>query len=197
MSARRGRRRRLHNRAAAPGSAPLFDEADWAVDSHDPDLRPGCLKAFIDPSRFPRASLVAVLQRFPRITHLRLLSMAGPEPILDDAFLALLSGPRASSSSSSSSEEDLEEPLCPRLTHLAVNAPCAGFSDAAVSDFVRAREGMGSPLEQVRVEFDRAVEVDIVGPLISEGRLELELQYTTPQWRFDPREGLFKGPEAY
>ncbi|KAJ7741327.1 hypothetical protein B0H16DRAFT_1033005 [Mycena metata] len=176
MSSRR-RRRRIQS-----GLGPsIFDEADWSGNTPSP-----CVRIDIDPSRFPLSSLVDVLQRFPGVTHLQLLSITVHETLfLDDSFLALLSSAGNMS--------------CPQLTHLFVNTPCAGFSDVAVLAFIKARVELGSPLQQLKIQYGRPADVDIIPDLqsfISDG-LDLSLQYASPKWKFDPQEGLFNGPESY
>ncbi|KAJ7034258.1 hypothetical protein C8F04DRAFT_1102085 [Mycena alexandri] len=176
MSSRR-RRRRIQS-----GLGPsIFDDANWS--GNNPS---SCLKIDIDPSRFPLSSLVDVLQRFPGVTHLQLLSITVHETLfLDDSFLALLSSTGNVS--------------CSSLTHLSVNAPCARFSDIAVLAFIKARVELASPLQQLKIQFGRSADVDIIPDLqsfISDG-LQLCLQYSAPKWKFDPQEGLFSGPESY
>ncbi|KAJ7851672.1 hypothetical protein B0H14DRAFT_3660532 [Mycena olivaceomarginata] len=153
------------------------------------------MTAHVDPNHFTSSSLHELLRSFPMISHLRLAAFStafdGPGSSLDDSFLALLHpGP--------------PHDLCPLLTHMVILAPCAGFSDAAVLDFVRVRMALATPLKQFRVDFGRGPEVDIVPdlqPFISNG-LRVELKYRNDAtdvhvWKFDPKHGLEQRMSLY
>ncbi|KAJ7429191.1 hypothetical protein FB451DRAFT_1331066 [Mycena latifolia] len=144
-----------------------------------PNTHGDTLTVEIDTSTFRPPDLLALLHRFPLISHLRLYSFTfGPTPRLDDAFLALLGA--------------AQDVPCPMLTHMTVAAPCAMFSDAGVLAFIRARMALDCPLQAIGVSFDRPVEFDISPELetfVSEG-LHVDLQYPLPQWTFNAREGL-------
>jgi hypothetical protein len=148
------------------------------------------MTAHIDPNHFTSSNFHELLRSFPMISHLRLSPYSvrfAQEPIsLDDGFLALFYPPHN---------------LCPTLTDMTILAPCAGFSDAAVLAFVRARMTMPTPLKQFRVDFKRAPEVDIepyLRPFIPNGlRVELRYEDQTPARRFDARNGLEQPKSLY
>ncbi|KAF8213850.1 hypothetical protein K438DRAFT_1802372 [Mycena galopus ATCC 62051] len=141
-------------------------------------VRDGNMTAELDPNRFTSSSLHELLQSFPMISHLRLSSVVPPpEPIsLDNAFMELFCPPHE---------------LCPGLTHISIPT-CAEFSDAAVLAFVKARMAMSTPLQEVRIQFNRPMEFDVMPELqsyISDG-LQVTLEYPRTQWKFYPRAGL-------
>ncbi|KAJ7367363.1 hypothetical protein DFH08DRAFT_190900 [Mycena albidolilacea] len=148
------------------------------------------MTAHIDPNHFTPSNFHELLRSFPMISHLRLSPYSvrfAHEPItLDDGFLALFYPPHN---------------LCPTLTDMTILAPCAGFSDAAVLAFVRARMALPTPLKQFRVDFKRAPEVDIepyLQPFIPNGlRVELRYEDQTPARRFDARNGLEQPKSLY
>jgi hypothetical protein len=153
------------------------------------------MTAHVDPDHFTSSSLHELLRLFPMISHLRLAAFStafdGPGSSLDESFLALLhSGPP-------------HDP-CPLLTHMAILAPCAGFSDSAVLGFVRVQTSLATPLKQFRVDFGRGPEVNIVPdlqPFISNG-LRVELKYRNDAtdvhvWKFDPKHGLEQRMSLY
>ncbi|KAJ7845400.1 hypothetical protein B0H14DRAFT_2358083 [Mycena olivaceomarginata] len=135
----------------------------------------GSLSADIDTNRFTSSGLHEFLQSFPTISHLRLSSNNFQEFVPDDAFIALL------------------HHLCPMLTNITILPPSAGFSDAAALAFVKARMAMPTPLQEFRVRFSRARELDIMLELqsfISDG-LHVSIEYFPEgEWEFRPRDGL-------
>jgi hypothetical protein len=133
--------------------------------------------ADIDTDRFTSSGLHELLQSFPTISHLRLSSnFASQGFVPDDAFIALLHN------------------LCPMLTNITILPPSAGFSDAAALAFVKARMATPTPLQEFRVHFSRARELDIMLELqsfISDG-LQVSIEYFPgfSQWEFRPHNGL-------
>ncbi|KAF8198363.1 hypothetical protein K438DRAFT_1967106 [Mycena galopus ATCC 62051] len=138
----------------------------------------------LDASWFTRTSFLEVLQAFPLLTHLHLVSSNYDDAkLLDDAFLLRLA---------KSAPE-----LCPVLAHLTVAEQCSAFSDAAALEFVRARMAWPMPLQRFEAQFRRTRELDIrpdLEPFVAQG-LSVELKYPDdrPQrrlWDFDPRDGV-------
>jgi hypothetical protein len=133
--------------------------------------------ADIDTDRFTLSGLHELLQSFPTISHLRLSSSNFHDLVPDDAFIALLHN------------------LCPMLTNITILPSSAWFSDAGALAFVKARMAMPTPLQEFRVRFSRARELDIMLELqsfISDG-LHVSIEYFPPgpsQWEFRPRDGL-------
>ncbi|KAJ6583112.1 hypothetical protein DFH09DRAFT_978943 [Mycena vulgaris] len=121
--------------------------------------------------------LLALLNLFPRISCLR-----APGIYLDEEFLdALRPAPTT---------------LSPSLKHMELGI--CSFSDTALINFIRGRMP-AHPIKRITAaQFQRAMQVDVVRELesfISQG-LQVELQYTedTP-WKFEPRNGIYCGPE--
>ncbi|KAJ6508274.1 hypothetical protein C8R45DRAFT_966808 [Mycena sanguinolenta] len=138
--------------------------------------RDGYLSADIDPRAFPTPDdLRGLLNHFPMISHLRLRSTVPGIPL--DA-LALFSPPYN---------------LCPNLIHFTVISPHSDeLSDQVILVFVEARMAMPIPLSQLRVRFNRLMQVDVMPELqsfIAEG-LEVSLEYSSPRYNFGPRVGL-------
>ncbi|KAJ7845406.1 hypothetical protein B0H14DRAFT_2511020 [Mycena olivaceomarginata] len=139
--------------------------------------RDGSMFADIDTDRFTLSGLHELLQSFPTISHLRLSSSNFHDLVPDDAFIALLYN------------------LCPMLTNITILPSSAWFSDVGALAFVKARMAMPTPLQEFRVRFSRARELDIMLELqsfISDG-LHVSIEYFPPgpsQWEFRPRDGL-------
>ncbi|KAF7348307.1 hypothetical protein MSAN_01784400 [Mycena sanguinolenta] len=140
----------------------------------------GYLSVDLDVNRFTSIGLRELLQSFPMISRLRLFSdpFYPPEPtILDEAFIELFCPPHN---------------LCPMLADITFTGPCAGFSDAAVLAFIKARMAMPTPLQRIRAQFGRPKELDVMPELqsyISDG-FQASFEYPPPTWAFKPREGL-------
>jgi hypothetical protein len=80
------------------------------------------------------------------------------------------------------------------MTNITLLEPSDGLSDAAVLAFVKARMALPTPLQEFRVCFSRARELDIMLELqsfISDG-LHVSIEYLPglPEWEFRPRDGL-------
>ncbi|KAF8213950.1 hypothetical protein K438DRAFT_1802613 [Mycena galopus ATCC 62051] len=145
-------------------------EAHWGDRANSAD---------INPIQFTSSSLRELLQSFPMISHLRLFSSMAPSDIfLGDEFMELFYPPHD---------------LCPELSNITILA-CTGFSDTAVLAFIKARMTMPTPLQHLRIQFHRPMDVDIWPELqsfILDG-LQVTLEYPTvvPQWEFNARTGL-------
>ncbi|KAJ7133613.1 hypothetical protein C8R44DRAFT_772740 [Mycena epipterygia] len=124
---------------------------------------PGTHDLLIDLSlqNFTQTSLFSFFTLVPRLTLLRL--WGGNQQTLDELFLPRLTP----------TPEQPSRHLCPSLTHFeATGQASSAFSDVAVLGFLRGRFIHGPPLKQVRISFDRSMEVDILPelkPLVSEG----------------------------
>ncbi|KAJ6508389.1 hypothetical protein C8R45DRAFT_967237 [Mycena sanguinolenta] len=140
----------------------------------------GCLSVDIDVNRFTSTSLHELLQSFPMISHLQLLTipiMHTPPEWLNDKFMGLFGPPHN---------------LCPVLTDITFMLSTAGFSDTAILAFIRARMAMPTPLRRFEAHFNRPMELDIIPelqPFISEG-LEVTLKFPPLPWAFRAGEGL-------
>ncbi|KAJ7617513.1 hypothetical protein DFH06DRAFT_1483562 [Mycena polygramma] len=153
---------------------------EWVSEQPSRDLNPSSVTAAIDPGQFQTSELVELLRRLSTITHLQLKTKGVyTTASMDDAFLALFHAPH--------------QVLCPMLTHITVVTPWPGaFSDAAALAFVKARMTMPCPLRQFKGHFNRSMVVDIMPelqPFIS-GGLRVDIEYSIPQWKLEPREGL-------
>ncbi|KAJ6508590.1 hypothetical protein C8R45DRAFT_447327 [Mycena sanguinolenta] len=140
----------------------------------------GSLRVVLELNPFTRTSTRELLQSFPMISHLQLVTSERYDPgriSLDDEFMALFCFPHN---------------LCPVLTDIKFCAPNAGFSDAAALAFIRARMARYTPLRRFHAEFTRPMEFDVVPELrsfISNG-FQVNLEYPQSEWTFRARDGL-------
>ncbi|KAJ6508386.1 hypothetical protein C8R45DRAFT_441359 [Mycena sanguinolenta] len=174
----------------------------WTLDLVAPNLRSlqireaptgtaspnhGCLSVDIDVIRFTSTSLHELLQSFPMISHLQLLTfpiMHTPREWLNDEFMGLFGPPHN---------------LCPVLTDITFMLTTAGFSDTAILAFIRARMAMPNPLRRFQAHFNRPMELDIIPelqPFVSEG-LEVTLKFPPLPWAFRAGEGLNGGRSVF
>ncbi|KAJ6508559.1 hypothetical protein C8R45DRAFT_1208214 [Mycena sanguinolenta] len=137
------------------------------------------MSVVLNSSRFTRTSIHQLLQSFPTISHLQLLTSERYDPgriFLDDEFMALFCPPHN---------------LCPMLSDVSF-LPSASFSDAAALAFIKARIAMPTPLRRFHAEFNRSMEFDVIPELqsfILDG-LQVTIYYSEPRQRFTARDGL-------
>ncbi|KAJ7845347.1 hypothetical protein B0H14DRAFT_2584686 [Mycena olivaceomarginata] len=80
----------------------------------------------------------------------------------------------------------LPHTLCPALTDIAIFGASAVVCDAAALAFVKTRMAIPSPLQQFRVGFGHAMELDIMPELqsfISGSGLQVDIKYSLPDLR--------------
>ncbi|KAK7048856.1 hypothetical protein R3P38DRAFT_2871757 [Favolaschia claudopus] len=125
------------------------------------------------------------------------MGAARPTILLDDDVLALLAGaPDWNASGHTPSQR-----YCPQLESLTTL--CGEISDLALQHFIEGRMatgGTGPSLKRVRVQFSRAMKLDIKSSLkpFVEAGLDLELLYQPPPLPVygSPWEGLEDAPSA-
>ncbi|KAJ6508380.1 hypothetical protein C8R45DRAFT_1208067 [Mycena sanguinolenta] len=122
-------------------------------------------------------NICELLRFFPLISHLQLSSKMLPPVWLNDEFMGLFGPPHN---------------FCPVLTDVSILSSAAGFSDATILAFIKARMAMPTPLRRFEAHFNRPIEFDMmpeIQPFISEG---LQVTFTFPPlpYAFRPRDGL-------
>ncbi|KAF7346536.1 F-box domain-containing protein [Mycena sanguinolenta] len=141
------------------------------------------LSVNLDLTRFTMTSLGELLESFPMVSHLQLVTSSSYfEPLSSevDEFIPLLCPPYH---------------LCPMLTDIEIVVPLepsARVSDADVLALIKARMSMPNPLRRFQARFNRPMEFDVMPELqsfVSDG-LQVDLEYPPRRRSYWAREGL-------
>ncbi|KAJ6512788.1 hypothetical protein C8R45DRAFT_1067949 [Mycena sanguinolenta] len=127
---------------------------------------------------FTPSSLAELFEFFPLISHLQISAPRfSTDELPHDAWLALLAPPHE---------------LCPMLTNISIVGVFTTPSDLAILTFVKTRMAMVTPLQQIRVRFNRQMELDIMSelePFILDG-LQVDISSPPRGPHFQPALGI-------